>query len=223
MAYTDLDIVIRIVLSCVLGGLIGLERESLNKSAGFRTHILVCVGSALIMLVSQEIFFQFRDKTPMDPARIAAQVVSGIGFLGAGTIMREGVSVKGLTTAASLWVVAGIGLAVGTGFYFGALVTTGVVFLTLIYLGKVEKHMAGVESYRSLMVTAANRPGQLGRVGSYLGERNVLIHHIELKQLRDNKQVLFEIEIKLPAGMTMDELMLQLSEIPGVYQVAHDE
>lgn len=223
MGYTDVDVIIRIVLSSILGGLIGLERESLNKSAGFRTHILVCVGSALIMLVSQEIYFQFRGQTSMDPARIAAQVVSGIGFLGAGTIMREGVNVKGLTTAASLWVVAGIGLAVGTGFYFAALVTTGVVFLVLMYLGKVERHMAGLDSHETILVTAANRPGQLGRVGSYLGDRNVLIRHIELKQLRDNHQVQFEIGVRLPNGLSAEEMMIQLSELPGVFQVGREE
>ncbi|MFZ5640130.1 MAG: MgtC/SapB family protein [Bacillota bacterium] len=223
MGYTDVDVIVRVVLSCILGGLIGLERESLNKSAGFRTHILVCVGSALIMLVSQEIYFQYRGQTPMDPARIAAQVVSGIGFLGAGTIMREGVNVRGLTTAASLWVVAGIGLAVGTGFYFAALVTTGVVFLVLIYLGKVERMMAGVDYYETILVTAANRPGQLGRVGSFLGEHNVLIHRIELKQLRDNHQVLFEIGVKMPTGLALEEMMFQLSELPGVFQVGHED
>ncbi len=223
MGYTDVDVIIRVVLSCILGGLIGLERESLNKSAGFRTHILVCVGSALIMLVSQEIYFQYRGETPMDPARIAAQVVSGIGFLGAGTIMREGVNVRGLTTAASLWVVAAIGLAVGTGFYFAAIITTGVVFLVLIYLGKVERLMAGLELFETLLVTVDNRPGQLGRVGSFLGEQKVNIHHIELKQMRDNHQVLMQVSIKLPPTLGLEELMFQLSELPGVYQVGHEE
>lgn len=223
MGYSDVDVIVRVVLSCILGGLIGLERESLNKSAGFRTHILVCVGSSLIMLVSQEIYFQYQGQTTMDPARIAAQVVSGIGFLGAGTIMREGVNVRGLTTAASLWVVAGIGLAVGTGFYFAALVTTGVVFLVLIYLGKVERQMAGMDSYETILVWAANQPGQLGRVGAFLGERKVLIHHIELKQMRDNQQVLFVIVIRLPHGLTVEDIIVQLSDVPGVFQIGREE
>lgn len=219
----EVDIVLRIILSCVLGGLVGLERESLNKSAGFRTHILVCVGSALIMIVSQDIYNLYQNKTALDPGRIAAQVVSGIGFLGAGTIMREGASVKGLTTAATLWVVAGVGLAVGAGLYFPALVTTGVIFLTLIYLGKVEKLMAGLTHVTVLMVTAENRPGQLGRVGSYLGEKKILILNIQMRQVKEDNQVIFEIDTRIPPELSMNEVLYELSDIPGVYRVEQVE
>ncbi len=219
----EIQVIIRIIMAGILGGLIGLERESLNKSAGFRTHILVCVGSALIMLVSQDLYQLYQGATNIDPGRIAAQVVSGIGFLGAGTIMREGATVKGLTTAASLWVVAGVGLALGAGFYFPALVTTGVVFLTLIYLGKVEKLIAGLAHVVVFMVTAENRPGQLGRVGSYLGERGILILNLQMKQLSDDKKVLFEIDTKLPPKTDLNEIMYELGDIPGVYQVEQGE
>ena len=113
---TQLEIVLRLILAVAAGGLIGLEREIHGRAAGFRTQILVCLGSTLIMLISIYGFEQSGVGTTRDPARLAAQVVSGIGFLGAGTILREGTSIKGLTTAASLWVVAGIGLALGAGF-----------------------------------------------------------------------------------------------------------
>ncbi len=218
MAFHEYDIILRIVLSCVLGGLIGLERESLNKSAGFRTHILVCVGSALIMIVSQEIYFLYRADTPMDPARIAAQVVSGIGFLGAGTIMREGATVKGLTTAATLWVVAGVGLAVGAGIYFAALITTGVVFLALIYLGKVERLMAGI-NHQSLMLTIENRPGQIGRVGTFLGEHSIKIHNIHLKQLQDDRWILLELDLIAPTNTELQDIMYLVADLPGVHRV----
>lgn len=221
--YNDMEVIIRIILSGVLGGLIGLERESLNKSAGFRTHILVCVGSALIMVVSQDIYNLYQDKTTMDPARIAAQVVSGIGFLGAGTIMREGATVKGLTTAATLWVVAGVGLAVGAGSYFPALVATGVVFLTLIYLGKVEKLMTGMTHLNVLLITAENRPGQLGRVAAYLGECKILIHNIQMRQMVGNDKVMFEIDIKPPKGIEMNQVLFELADIAGVHQVEQVE
>jgi putative Mg2+ transporter-C (MgtC) family protein len=150
-------------------------------------------------------------------------VVSGIGFLGAGTIMREGTTVKGLTTAASLWVVAGVGLAIGGGFYFPATVTTGVVFLTLIYLGKVERLMTGHTNVLILFVTAENRPGQLGRVGAFLGDKGILILNIQMKQLRDDRKVRFEIDVKIPHDTDMNRVLYELSDIPGVYQVEQEE
>lgn len=221
--YNEMEVIIRIILSCVLGGLVGLERESLNKSAGFRTHILVCVGSALIMIVSQDIYNIYHTQTAMDPARIAAQVVSGIGFLGAGTIMREGATVKGLTTAATLWAVAGVGLAVGAGSYFPALVTTGVVFLTLIYLGKVEKLMTGTAHVAILLVTAENRPGQLGKVAAFLGDYKILIHNIQMRQLVGKDKVMFEIDIKSPSDLEMNKVLFGIADVPGVSQVEQIE
>ena len=110
---TDLEMVTRLLLTLVLSGLIGLERQVHRRDAGLRTHILVALGSCLIMLTSLYVFDIYKDQVALDPVRIAAGVVTGIGFLGAGTIIRESDGVRGLTTAASLWVVAGIGLAVG--------------------------------------------------------------------------------------------------------------
>ena len=121
-----------------LGSIIGLEREKKGRSAGFRTHILVCTSSCLIMLVSLYMYELFRDKISLDPARIAAGVVTGVGFLGAGAIIRSSKAVRGLTTAASVWVSAAIGLAVGCGFYVGAILTTGIAFLALAFLKVVE-------------------------------------------------------------------------------------
>lgn len=124
-----IDALIKLGVTTILSGFIGFEREHSHRPAGFRTHILVAVGSSLVMLTSVYIF----DSQGMtgDVTRMSAQVLSGIGFLGAGTILREGFSVKGLTTAASLWAVACIGIAVGAGFYAGALVATFVIYLTL--------------------------------------------------------------------------------------------
>lgn len=130
---SELEIVLRLVLSAVIGGAIGIEREASNRPAGFRTHILVSVGSTLIMLVSA-----YGMGEGADPARLAAQVVSGIGFLGAGTILRTGNHIKGLTTAASLWVCAGIGLSIGAGFYLGGVITAAIVLISLVALGNVE-------------------------------------------------------------------------------------
>lgn len=137
------QIVFRIVAGAVLGGLVGLEREVRGQAAGFRTHTLVALGSTLFTLVSIygfEAFFTGTAGEPyrFDPSRVAAQIVVGIGFLGAGAIMRHGTSVKGLTTAASLWVVAAMGLAAGTGFWVGAITVSLLLLLVLRGLKPTE-------------------------------------------------------------------------------------
>ena len=135
---TDLQMIVRLLLTLVLSGLIGLERQVHRRDAGLRTHILVALGSCLIMLTSLYVFDIYKDQVALDPVRIAAGVVTGIGFLGAGTIIRESDGVRGLTTAASLWVVAGIGLAVGVGFNKIAIYTTILVLIVLHFLRYAE-------------------------------------------------------------------------------------
>ncbi|MFH1889058.1 MAG: MgtC/SapB family protein [Candidatus Omnitrophota bacterium] len=142
---TDTEIIMRLVFALVLSGFIGLERQIHRRTAGLRTHILVSLGSCLIMLTSLYIFAIYKNETPLDPGRIAAGVITGIGFLGAGTIIREREGIKGLTTAASLWVVAGVGLATGCGFYKAALFTTVLALITLLCLRYLEKMILGKE------------------------------------------------------------------------------
>ncbi|MCX5703838.1 MAG: MgtC/SapB family protein [Candidatus Omnitrophica bacterium] len=135
---TDSQVILRLTLSVLLSGLIGLERQMHRRTAGLRTHILVSLGSCLIMLTSLYVFDIYKDKVPLDPARIAAGVITGIGFLGAGTIIQEREGVRGLTTAASLWVVASLGLAVGIGFYSAAMFTTLLALIVLFFLRYIE-------------------------------------------------------------------------------------
>ncbi|MDD5595333.1 MAG: MgtC/SapB family protein [Candidatus Omnitrophica bacterium] len=136
---SDWQIILRLTLSVILSGLVGLERQLQRRNAGLRTHILVCLGSCLIMLTSLYVFDIYKHIVALDPARIAAGVITGIGFLGAGAIIRAQEGVKGLTTAASLWVVAGIGLAVGCGFYNAAVFTTFLVLVVLFFLRRIEE------------------------------------------------------------------------------------
>ncbi len=142
---SDKQIIIRLILSILLSGFIGLERQIHRRTAGLRTHILVCLGSCLIMLTSLYVFDIYKDKVPLDPVRIAAGVITGVGFLCAGTIIRYGEAVKGLTTAASLWVVAAIGLAVGCGFYSGAVISAILTLITLLFLRYIEGKILGKE------------------------------------------------------------------------------
>ncbi len=138
---SDSTIILRLFLAALLGGLIGFERETHGRAAGLRTHILVCVGSALIMLVSIHASRLGPGIRSYDPTRIAAGVVTGLGFLGAGTIIRFKASVKGLTTAASLWTAGAIGLAIGSGFHKAAIITTAIVLVTLVFFARIGKKL----------------------------------------------------------------------------------
>jgi len=146
---TDGQIILRLVLTAFLSGLIGLERQAHKRTAGLRTHILVALGSCLIMLTSLYVFDIYKDITKADPARIAAGVITGIGFLGAGAIIRgrdgekEQEGVRGLTTAASLWIVSGIGLAVGCGFYNAAIYASFLALVILVFLRIIEEKVLG--------------------------------------------------------------------------------
>lgn len=146
----EFTIMLRLFLSLILGGSIGLEREYHERPAGFRTHILVTVSATLIMLVS---IYGF-DKA--DPARLAAQVIPGIGFIGAGAIMRDGGDIKGITTAATLFVSTMIGLAVGNGFYFGAILTTIISIVSLTYFRTIESRL-GKKRPRVLLICDAKK------------------------------------------------------------------
>jgi putative Mg2+ transporter-C (MgtC) family protein len=136
---TDTDLAIRLVVSCLLGGLIGFEREAKGHAAGLRTYILVCLGSTLFMIAGELITQRYAGfNPPPDPSRIASTIVTGVGFLGAGVIFQSRTRVRNLTTAAGIWVVAAIGMLVGAGFFIGATAGTLIAFLVLLGLPPVE-------------------------------------------------------------------------------------
>src|ERR1700723_673406 len=155
---SNTEMLVRLVVAAALGSLIGFERERLLWAAGIRTHMLVCVGSCLIMIVSQYGFASIltEKNVVLDPSRVAAQGVSGIGFLGAGAILARGEIVKGLTTAASIWTVAAIGLAVGGGLYFAAGVSTAVILAILADVKPLEQMYRDRNQSCRLVVEAAH-------------------------------------------------------------------
>ncbi|NQX64465.1 MgtC/SapB family protein [Paenibacillus qinlingensis] len=221
----QLHITIRLVLALFLGGLIGFEREVSSHAAGLRTHILVCVGSALVMLLSMYGFSAFVNEVNVriDPSRLAAQVISGIGFLGAGTIMFNGRSITGLTTAASLWVVAGIGLAIGAGFYYPAVLVCFMVLISLFILNKVEHKYFNGKKVRVLKIQAIDQPGTLGLITTILGKRKIDIKQIKLEESKDDSkdnhvQITFHVTIPKPSviGLVLEET----NQIQGVTGVA---
>jgi putative Mg2+ transporter-C (MgtC) family protein len=204
------EILARLLLAVVLGGLIGFERESVDKPAGFRTHILVCVGAALFSLISLVGFFG----SGADPSRVASNIVVGIGFLGAGTIFRTGGGVQGLTTAASLWSVAAIGTATGIGFYWGAIGTTAIVIGVLALMKGLERRLPRRGTGHCL-VLMADVPGQLGKIGTALGALGVNIDRVEFNEKTDQK-ILVNLLLRLPLRVTRDDVLVVLGEIEGV-------
>jgi len=202
---TDALVVVgKLLLAIALGGAIGWERESVDRPAGFRTHVLVCVGSAVYMLVS--LAFQGPQS---DPARIAAQVASGMGFLGAGTILRHGSVVRGLTTAASLWTVAAIGLGVGTGLYLIAVLAAGAVILTLSALAIVEKRLMSKRQYRTLFLRLRNAREIFGDLQRELGEMGLVIPGAEFDAVRGEAQEV-RLRARVPPGVALSEITARL-------------
>ena len=192
---SEWELFFRLTLSCVLGGIIGYERQSRRKSAGLRTNVLVCLGSCLIMVLSEALYFNVEGRTNADPARLAAQVVSGIGFLGAGAIMKEGLTVTGLTTAACIWAVSGVGLAVGAGYYSGALFTTGLIFATLGTLSRIDEWVMH-EKNLYLTIRAKDMPGQLMHISSCLDDLQLKVRGVKVKadeEHSDNLCIDFEV------------------------------
>ena len=218
---------IRLILAAVLGGIVGMERGSGDRPAGFRTHILVCAGSALIMLVSMYGFEGF-DKVPFeypknrDSARIAAQVVSGIGFLGAGTILHEGITVRGLTTAASLWMISAIGLATGAGMYFVSVAATIITFLTLTAFHSVEKRFAVANSKsdkKYIRVVASNTPGLVAEVAAFLTQSGIKVKTINVQNSSSNNKVVLELYLRFNKEVDLGIVMDGLQQIEGVKSI----
>jgi putative Mg2+ transporter-C (MgtC) family protein len=216
----DFTAIARLVISVVLGGIIGFERQQHGKTAGLRTHILVCLGSCLVAILSLNLYAGVEGKTNADPARLAAQVVSGIGFLGAGAIMKEGPTIKGLTTAASLWVVASVGLATGVGALAGAAATTVLVVVVLEVLPRIDRlYVTRGPATASLIIVSQDTPGQIGRIGSLLGGLGVSILQIQIEDAEEQGRILIPVTVKLPDKYQLDQVVKELCAIEGVVDI----
>ncbi len=213
------EIAIRLILSTMLGGIIGLERERRSQPAGLRTHIILCVGSALMMLVSIYVAHNIGNPQTSDPARIAAQVVSGIGFLGAGAILRLGVSIKGLTTAASLWTTAGIGLAAGSGFYMGSFFATAILIITLSLLNKWEKVFLSSKTTRSVNMVARDVPDIIGRVEKILNKHSITITTIQIYRSVVKDSLDINAIINTQAGFNVSALSNDIASCEDISEV----
>ncbi|MFW5947221.1 MAG: MgtC/SapB family protein [Gemmatimonadota bacterium] len=184
LSVLHLDLLGRLLLAAALGGVVGLEREWSGKPAGFRTNLLICVGAALLTELSVSVAVAAEPDMQADPARIAAQIVSGIGFLGAGTIIQSRGSVVGLTTAATLWVVAAVGMAVGLHAYTEAVGTTILVVIALLLLGRLEPLLSRHAQY-TVRITMGRDPAVRDRVEASLGQMGS--HQVLEMEHRDDR------------------------------------
>ena len=176
------ELVLRLLCAMFIGAVIGTEREFTHRPAGMRTHMLVALGSCVVMITSQMVFHQYRQfgATP-DPARLSAQVITGVGFLGAGTIMREGPSIKGLTTAASIWAVACLGIAVGAGYFFLSIAGMVCMIVTLVIFEWLqEKLMHRHYALYLFSVSCSNVAATLERIYKLAEENNALVKSFQV-------------------------------------------
>ncbi|MHB0997774.1 MAG: MgtC/SapB family protein [Armatimonadota bacterium] len=201
---------LKLILASILGGVVGFERERHEHPAGLRTHILVCMGSTLIMLISQSF------GTVTDPSRIAAQIVSGIGFLGAGTILRQGSVVRGLTTAASLWTVAGIGMAVGLGgifstYSFLAVVATVIVFFTLSIARKFEPFMGKGSVHTISFEAKSANSGLLTDVLNNILGMKIIVESVQSVPSHIDGNRIWKLRILLPRNVKLDDVISMIA------------
>ncbi|HEX2181794.1 MAG TPA: MgtC/SapB family protein [Rubrobacteraceae bacterium] len=222
------EILVRLLVTAALCGVIGFERETRDQSAGFRTHILLGLGAALFTLVSAHGFTAFTEVAvesggrgiQFDPTRIAAQIVTGIGFLGAGAIIRQGMDVRGLTTAASLWAAAAIGMAAGAGYYFGAAATTVVVVAVLYLLREVRNALLARfrTDFGVLTVDYSVQGRGINEVTEALENHGVQIRSLgaELEGGRSR----YTLQLRIPPRRGVQQALEEVSALPGVERVS---
>lgn len=213
----EYEIILRLGIAAVLGAVVGYERERHNQPAGLRTHMILVVGSALAMTLSINLAMQFRPDVPNgDPARLAAQVLSGIGFLGAGAILRLGTNVRGLTTATSLWSMAVVGLSVGAGYYLVALAATALLILALSALDVVEKHLIHSTIIFPVQVVAGDEVDMLPTLRDILKEQNMKVQSFSIqKDLAQDVSVL-DLVVQAKENSRLESLVEKIHQLPGV-------
>lgn len=225
------EVILRLILAIIVGGLIGYEREYKNRPAGFRTHILVCVGAAVISMIQ---LYSVQETTNIivrqpvlasalkaDIGRLGAQVITGVGFLGAGTIMHDKGSVKGLTTAASLWVVACIGLGVGLGYYFLTVSATVVVFLILVSLKQVETRFFQKSKIQKFEIQYVDKVELVTHMEEYFSSRSIKVQNIEF-ELDEEDESLNKISlytVLVPRHIKSSEIIRDLCVYEGIIKV----
>jgi putative Mg2+ transporter-C (MgtC) family protein len=205
----QLDLAIRLLLAAVLGAVVGLEREIHDHPAGMRTHLLVSLGSAAFTVLSMTVLGAVGD-----PGRVAAQVVTGVGFLGAGAILKEGATIRGLTTAASLWAVAAVGMAAGAGGWGVALIVTVIAVFSLWPLGRISDRFVGRERHRLRLQLVLTEASVLRDVAAAVAEHGASVLHLATRP-SPRGGIVVDLDARLPDTMTSAGLVAALAAIEG--------
>ncbi|MFL5754666.1 MAG: MgtC/SapB family protein [Chloroflexota bacterium] len=221
----QLDMAVRLILAAVLGAIIGLEREVSAHPAGIRTHLLVSLGSAAFTVLSISAFRlppAPNGSIPVDPSRVAAQIVTGIGFLGAGAILKYGSTVKGLTTAASLWATAAVGMAAGTGSWLVAVVGALLVVFSLSPLHWFDQRILARTRRELTLRLALTDVERLGQVMAEVGARRIEVIGLQSERVSKN-QYEMELRLRLPRGAVPAEVVAAFGAMPGISVVQSDQ
>jgi len=216
-------ILLKLLLAAFLGALVGLEREVHGRPAGFRTHLLVTVGACLMTVVSEHFFIKYSaydsgSALRLDPARVAAQIVTGIGFLGAGVILKDGQTVRGLTTAACLWVAAGIGMAIGVGLYLPGIAVTLLSLLSLLFLKRTERFFKK-DRYRTVIINAADGSLSRDELVKILDEHGLRMVDFAMDRDCENGEVRFDLVVVQPENVPGVELANAIAALDQVKRV----
>jgi len=214
---SEVQIILRIFVGALLGAVIGFEREHDNQPAGLRTHMILVIGATLAMVLSVNLGYLFaRPGTPADPARLAAQVISGIGFLGAGAIMRYGFNVKGLTTATSLWTMAIVGMAVGAGYYLVGVFTTALMLIVLTLLNIIEKRFVRKPISRFISIQAEDRKGVVKSIRRIMQDFSEDLATFNIQKHVKNKRLRIQVMVRFSRDQKLEDLVEALSDVDGV-------
>lgn len=220
---TDLAILVKLLLAALAGAMLGIEREKHGRPAGLRTHLLVALGSCLMMVVSESFFLKYGDLpgtgvVRLDPGRAAAQIITGIGFLGAGVIIKEGFTVRGLTTAACLWVAAGIGMAFGMGLFIAGTIATILSLLALVFLKLLDPFIQK-DRYLHLCITANSEPDIYPVLENLFAERKLRISAIEADLDLVTQSIRYHFIITQHKELIGRELTQTIANIAGVTKI----
>ncbi len=223
---SNYEILFRLFLAALLGAVVGLEREVHGRPAGIRTYLLLCMGSALIMVVSELLFFKYEAKgvgdiLRADPGRIAAQAITGIGFLGAGVILRYKDTIRGLTTAAAIWVACAVGLAIGAGFYLFGGAVTGLTLVSLVGLKAFEERLKK-DWYKEMTVVARDEAGQLNRIQEIITRNEFEIVNFGLKKDLERQEVRASFLLRVRSVRPSRQVLQEVFAVDGVKSVDLD-